>query len=113
RERKPVTPRPAAPMEPPTPLTSAEQHRGGREKKTELYPEQVSVLLNAELRDRAEALAKDLQRRRTHKGERITTNTVIRVALRSMLETFRLSDATVLNTESELYESVLRQGSRK
>jgi hypothetical protein len=111
RERKPVAPRTATRIERAAPLVATEG--GAREKKTELYPEQVSVLLNAEIRDRAEALAKDLQRRRTHKGERITTNTVIRVALRAMLEAFRLPESAALNTESELYEAVLRQWSRK
>jgi hypothetical protein len=71
------------------------------------------VLLNAEIRDRAEALAKDLQRRRTHKGERITTNTVIRVALRALLDAFDPSASATINTESELYETVRRQWSRK
>ena len=48
----------------------------------------MTVLLDPELRDGAEALAKKLQRSRLEKGERITANTVIRVALRAMLETF-------------------------
>jgi hypothetical protein len=111
RERKPVAPRTATRVEPAAPLAATEG--GVREKKTELYPEQVSVLLNAEIRDRTEALAKDLQRRRTHKGERITTNTVIRVALRALLDTFDPSTSATINTESELYETVRRQWSRK
>jgi hypothetical protein len=107
RERKPVAPRPA--QRPAAPVPIAEPNAVGREKKTELYTEQVSVPLNAEIRDRAEALAKELQRRRTDKSERITTNTVIRVALRAMLDAFHLPEAAAINTESELYDAVLKQ----
>jgi hypothetical protein len=64
------------------------------------------VLLNAELRDGAEALAKELHRRRTQKGERITTNTVMRVALRVLME--RVEDETIegANSEGELLAAV-------
>lgn len=106
RERKPVALPTATRIEPAAPLAATEG--GAREKKTEHYPEQVSVLLNAEIRDRAEALAKELQCRRTLKTERITTNTVIRMALRSMLEAFRLPESEALDTEGKHYEAVLR-----
>ena len=73
-----------------------------RETKTELYAERVTVPLSAELRDGAESLAKGLQRRRTEKGERITSNTVIRVALRVLLEHFGDDPDEVANNEEEL-----------
>lgn len=76
------------------------------EKKSELYTERVTVPLDAELRDGAESLAKDLQRKRTEKGERITANTVMRVALRVMLDEFDPSAADGVNTEEELYQAV-------
>lgn len=72
------------------------------EKKSELYTERVTVPLDAELRDGAESLAKELQRKRTEKGERITANTVMRVALRAMLERFQTSEHPNVNTEEEL-----------
>lgn len=79
------------------------------EKKSELYTERVTVPLDAELRDGAESLAKELQRKRTEKGERITANTVMRVALRVMLQKFDSSAAETVNTEQELYDVVAAQ----
>jgi hypothetical protein len=114
RERKPAATRmaPPAKVTPPrivsTETTTAAESTG-REKKTELYTERVTVLLNADLRDRAEALAKELHRRRTQKGERITANTIFRVAIRAMLDTFDPSTSTELNTELDLYEAVLKR----
>jgi hypothetical protein len=110
REKRPTPPRSTS-SQAPAPIAGGESGPMTREKKTEVYPEQVSVMLNAEMRDRAEALAKELQRRRTQKTERITTNTVIRVALRALLDRFDPAAAAGLNTESDLYEAVLRQWS--
>jgi hypothetical protein len=114
RERKPAAPRPLdATKVIPQRVVSSKPSSGAeaavREKKTELYTERVTVLLNADLRDRAEALAKELHRRRTQKGERITANTIFRVAIRGMLDTFDPATAAELNTELDLYEAVLRR----
>lgn len=84
----------------PPPVTNS------HEKKSELYTERVTVPLDAELRDGAEALAKVLQRRRTVKGERITANTVMRVALRIVLDSFDSRSVGVVNTEEELFQAV-------
>lgn len=83
------------------------------ENKTELYTERVTVPLDAELRDGAESLAKELNRRRTDKGERITTNTVMRVALRAMLDNFDCDAAATVNTEQDLEEELSKQFFRK
>ena len=92
--------------------TEQDAASNGREKKTEVYTERVTVLLNADLRDRAESLAKELQRGRTEKGERITSNTVIRVALRAMLDKFDAEASPGINNEYDLYEAVLKQWSK-
>ncbi len=113
RERKAARARPAERVKPPASAIPSESAAAVREKKTEVYTEKYSVFLNAELRDGAEALAKALHRSRTQKGERITANTVIRVALRAMLETFDPVASAGLNTEDEFYELVLRRWSRK
>lgn len=97
----------------PRALATEEPVIPARERKTELYTEPVTVPLNAEMRDRAEALAKDLQRRRTEKSERITANTVIRVALRAMLDTFHPGSGVVVNTEADLYDAVVKHLGRK
>jgi hypothetical protein len=114
RERKPAATRPVQPAKvtPPRVVSSESTTTAestGREKKTELYTERVTVLLNADLRDRAEALAKELHRRRTQKGERITANTIFRVAIRAMLDTFDPTTVADLNTELDLYEAVLKR----
>lgn len=83
------------------------------ENKTELYTERVTVPLDAELRDGAESLAKELNRRRTDKGERITANTVMRVALRLMLERFDVDATQTVNSEEELLDAVLNKVFRR
>lgn len=103
REKKPAIPR----------LTQAERSAepapqpgaSAAETKAALYTERVTVPLGPELRDAAEALAKDLQRRRTEKGERITANSVMRVALRVLLDAFDARSAGAINTEEELFEA--------
>lgn len=107
RTRKQST-APTAKLLKPT-ITSAPATAEHREKKTERYTERVTVLLDAELRDGAEALAKELQRRRTEKGERITANTVIRVALRLFLERMRSEDFDSANSEADLLAAVRRR----
>src|SRR5262249_30086646 len=109
----PRPPRAPEKLEPPEHPGVPERSSNGREKKTDLYTERVTLLLNAELRDGAEALAKQLHRSRTQKGERITANTVIRVALRVMLERLQPTESTMLNTEEQLYEFALKRWPRK
>jgi hypothetical protein len=76
-------------------------------RKADLYSERVTLLMSSEMRDRIEALAKELQRRKTTKSERITSNTVMRVAINAFLETFELRDGEVANTEEE-FERLVR-----
>jgi len=103
REKKPAVPRLTRAERKPEPVHRPEP--SAAEKKSEFYTERVTVPLDPELRDAAEALAKDLQRRRTEKGERITANTVMRVALRILLDGFDSKSAGIVNTEEELYEA--------
>lgn len=60
-------------------------------------------------REGAELLAKELQRKRTEKGERITANTIMRVALRTMLENFSSGAKEAINSEEELQQAFSRQ----
>jgi hypothetical protein len=84
-----------------------------REKKTDIYNERVTVLLNAELRDAAESIARDLHRKRKQKGERITANTVMRVAIRTLFEIFDTPQAEGVSTEEELLDAVRAQIGKK
>ena len=111
--RPAVTPRLPKKIEP-APIPEDEMAEGpSRENKTEVYTERVTVLLNEELRDGAEALAKDLHRRRTKKGERITANTVMRVALSVLLERMEGEKLEGANSEVELMAAVRRLFGRR
>jgi hypothetical protein len=59
------------------------------------------VPLSASLRDRAEELARVLNRSRKVRKERITRNTVIRVALEHSLDTFAPGKDECINTEAD------------
>jgi hypothetical protein len=95
---------------PPAEVESLAPERSqGRAKATiALQPSQVQPIydyltlpLTAELRDRATALATQLQRRRTNREERITTSVVYRVAIETFLDCFRLEEAAAANNEME------------
>ena len=114
REKKTRVATPAAKSERVVrPVKQVHSESVAAEKKSELYTERVTVPLDAELRDGAESLAKDLQRKRTEKGERITANTVMRVALRAMLERFQTSEHVNVNTEEDLLHAARQAFLRK
>ena len=71
--------------------------------------DRVTLQLSPEMRDRVDALAKELQRSRASRGERITANTVMRVAIRILIETFSIQPGMALSTEEELYEYLQRR----
>ncbi len=71
--------------------------------------EKVSLPMPVELRDAISDLAKKLQRMRTEKTERITSNTVMRVAIQVFIERFDADKAPISNTEAELLEAVRTQ----
>lgn len=79
------------------------------ETKVDLFPERVTLLMSPEMRDRVNLLAAKLQRRKKDKTERITANTVLRVAVSSLLNTFKLEEGDTPNTEEELLELVQRK----
>lgn len=109
RQPKPaVAPRPQRKIEPAPSFEDETAVSTSRENKTEVYTERVTVLLNEELRDGAEALAKELHRRRTKKGERITANTVMRIALGVLLERMEGETLEGANSEAELLDAVRR-----
>jgi hypothetical protein len=89
---------------------SLEAAERSREKKTERYTERVTALLDAELRDGAESLAREISRRRKIKGgERITANTILRVSLRLLLDNFELSPDDAPNDEEEIFTAVQKR----
>ncbi len=79
-------------------------------RKADVFSERITLQLSPKMRDKADALAKDLQRLRTSKDERITANTVMRVAIKLVLDKFKPgAGETVANTEEELFELVKKQ----
>lgn len=76
----------------------------GRAQREVLLTDPVTVPMTAEMRSKASLLAAELQRRRTEKSERITPNTVFRVAIQLFLETFDLGDAGPINSAEDLLE---------
>ena len=54
------------------------------------------------MRDQVDSLARELQRSKTSKDERITSNSVMRVAVRHFLGEFKLRKGEEPNSEEEL-----------
>jgi hypothetical protein len=72
----------------------------------DIYTERVTLQLSPEMRDRVDALARELQRSKTGKSERITANTVIRVAVKHLIRHFSLEGEDIPNDEEELFAAV-------
>ncbi len=87
-------------------LLPSEGEGKGSARKADIYSERVTLKLSVEMRDALDALAKELQRRRTSKDERITSNTVMRVAINALLGSLELQPGESVNTEQELLELV-------
>lgn len=66
------------------------------------YTDPVTVPMTAEMRTQANLLAAELQRRRTDRRVRFTSNTIFRVAIETFFEHFELVPGDHVNTEDEL-----------
>lgn len=86
------------------------EESGGR--KADIYTEPVTLKISPEMRDEVEGLARELQRAKTSKKERITANTVMRVAIRLITTRFELKPGQAPNDEEELYELVAKAFTR-
>jgi hypothetical protein len=78
-------------------------------RKADIFTERVTLQISPEMRDEIDALARDLQRAKTTKEERITSNTVMRVALQFLMKNYQFARGDVANTETELYELVAQR----
>lgn len=70
-----------------------------------LNEEKVTVPLSEALRDRAEELARLINRSRPVRKSRITRNSIIRVALQCFLDDFAVPAGRSVNSEEELLEA--------
>lgn len=78
-------------------------------RKADVFTERVTLQISPEMRDEVDALARDLQRAKTTKDERITANTVMRVAVQLLMEKYRFEKGDVANTEEELFRLVVQR----
>jgi hypothetical protein len=60
--------------------------------------------MTPQMRDEVNLMATKLQRRKTDKRERITANTLMRVAIQVLLDGFGLEEWDVANDEEELLQ---------
>ena len=74
--------------------------------KAEIFSEKITLNISPEMRDKAETLARSLQRKKRDKSERITANTIYRVAIKAILENEKFIDDHSPNTEGELLDLV-------
>jgi len=103
-----VTPKPVAAKKAPGAADPALQGR----RVADIYSERVTLQLSPEMRDKVDALARELQRSKTTKGERITANTVMRVAISHFLADFRVPEGVCVNGEEDLLAAAKRGGKR-
>ncbi len=74
--------------------------------KAGLFSERITLNITPDMRERAEMLARGLQRRKLDKSERITANTLYRVAIQALLESEEFVKTISPNTEEELLEKI-------
>lgn len=77
----------------------------GDEVSADANEEKITVPLSQELRDQSEELARVINRNRSVRKNRITRNSIIRVALQCFLEDFALPTGRPVNSEVELLEA--------
>jgi hypothetical protein len=77
-----------------------------RHPKCDTLTERVTVQMSPEMRDAVSDLARHLQRRRKDKGERITANSVMRVAIQYFLDNVQLERVQGASTELEIAKSL-------
>ena len=106
---KPLRTLPSAPKERAANLRS----ENGLARKADIFTERVTLQISPGMRDEIDALARDLQRARTTKEERITANTVMRVALQLLMKNYQFERGDVANNEAELYGLIVRRFRKK
>ena len=105
RIAKTPTPRPAAkPIEKQT-----RPEKNGARRKADIYSERVTLQISPDMRDEVDSMARQLQRSKITKAERITADSVVRVAIRYFLDEFSPRRGEDVNSEDELLAAAKRQ----
>lgn len=94
-----------SPPKPQPPIALPAQTESPGTLQVESFTEKVSVPLTRALRDRSEELAKLLNRSRTIRKSRITSNSIIRVALEIFLDSFVATSGHAINSEEDLLKA--------
>ena len=68
--------------------------------------------MGPDMRDELNLLAAKLQRRKTDKTERITANTIMRVAIQTVLDEVEFAEGDIINNEDDLLRVVRGKLSR-
>jgi hypothetical protein len=71
-------------------------------RKSDSFSERVTLQMSPEMRDELTLLAARLQRRKTDKTERITANTIMRVAIQMVLDEIDFGEGDIINSEVDL-----------
>jgi len=74
--------------------------------KAEAFSERITLNITPDMRDKAEMIARGLQRRKADRTERITANTIYRVAIEALLANEDFLKSISPNTEKELLDAV-------
>lgn len=82
------------------------------QQRVEKFTERITLQMTAEMRDTLDELARALQRARREKGERITSNTIMRVAIQNLLDRFSLKELKGVSSEDELLKEVKLSNSK-
>jgi hypothetical protein len=88
---------------------SRSEKRKAAQRKADIYSDRVTLQISPEMRDEVDDLARRLQRSKAIKGERITSNSVMRVAIQLFIDQFQMNLGETPNSESELMELVRRK----
>ena len=73
-------------------------------KKADLYPRRIGIGMNDELKSQLDTLTAIVQGLRREKNQRHTTNTVVRCALRYVIDNINFQEGDSADTEEELFE---------
>lgn len=90
-------------------VTKVTAKEDGEISKTSIWSEKVTLQMTPEMRDDLNQLATRLQRRKATKEQRITANTVMRVAIQFLLDELKLNSSDIANTEDELLALMKRK----
>jgi hypothetical protein len=104
---------PPAPKPPPKAAKQKTLKKEDGARKADIFTVKVTLPISPEMEDEVERLARELQRTKTSKQERITANTVMRVAIRLLTSQLELRPDQAPNTEEELFQFATASLSRK